>query len=98
SAEKRLNLRQTIDLAFELAEQARLRVGTGKLNRLVQAILERTNPPSKLGTRAKCYYVAQVTTSPPTIVMVVNRSELFTANYQRFLMNRFREELPFGEV
>jgi hypothetical protein len=30
--------------------------------------------------------------------MVVNKPELFTANYQRFLLNRFREELPFGEV
>jgi GTP-binding protein len=98
SAEKNLNLTNTIELAFELSEQARLRVGTGKLNRLIQAILERTNPPSKLGTRAKCFYVAQVTTAPPTIVMVVNRPELFTPNYQRFLVNRFREELPFGEV
>jgi GTP-binding protein len=98
SAEKKLNLTNTIELAFELFEQSQIRVGTGKLNRLVQAILERTNPPSKLGTRAKCFYVAQVTVAPPTIVMVVNRPELFTPNYQRFLVNRFREELPYGEV
>ena len=98
SAATKLNLRQTVDLAFELKEQAAARVGTGKLNRLVKAILERINPPSKLGTLAKCYYVAQVVSSPPTIVMVVNRPELFTVSYQRFLINRFREELPFGEV
>src|SRR5690606_6353456 len=34
----------------------------------------------------------------PTIVLVVNRPELFTPNYERFLLNRFREELPFPEV
>jgi GTPase len=98
SAEKKLNLRAMVDLAFELKEQAEVRVGTGKLNRLLQGVLERSNPPSKLGTRAKCYYVAQVTVAPPTIVMVVNRPELFTPNYQRFLVNRIREALPFGEV
>ncbi len=98
SAASGLNIRETIGLAFDILDQARERVGTGKLNRMIEAILERHNPPSKLGTRAKCYYVAQVSVAPPTIVMVVNKPELFTANYQRFLLNRFREELPFGEV
>ncbi len=98
SAETGLNIRGAIDLAFDILTQARERVGTGKLNRMIEGILERHNPPSKLGTRAKCYYVAQVKTHPPTIVMVVNKPELFTANYQRFLLNRFREELPYGEV
>ena len=28
----------------------------------------------------------------------MNNPDLFTANYQRFLMNRFREKLPFPEV
>jgi uncharacterized protein (DUF302 family) len=64
----------------------------------MEAILETANPPSKLGTRAKVLYVAQVAECPPTIVLVVNRPELFTANYQRFLLNRFREELPYNEV
>jgi GTPase len=92
------NIRKTVRLGFEVLDQARSRVGTGQLNRLVRAMLERFNPPSKLGTLAKVYYVAQVAVHPPTIVMVVNRPELFTPNYQRFLLNRFREELPFGEV
>jgi hypothetical protein len=35
---------------------------------------------------------------PATITLVVNHPELFTPNYLRFLMNRFREELPFPEV
>lgn len=98
SAATGLNLRGMIGVALDLKAQAERRVGTGKLNRLIEAILERHNPPSKLGTRAKCYYVAQVAVSPPTIVMVVNRPELFTPLYRRFLLNRFREELPFGEV
>jgi GTP-binding protein len=98
SADRGLNIKPTIKLAFELLDQSNQRVTTGKLNRLLQGVLETSNPPSKLGTRAKLLYVAQVAVHPPTIVMVVNRPELFTPNYQRFLINRFREELPYGEV
>ncbi|MBX9736999.1 MAG: ribosome biogenesis GTPase Der [Phycisphaerales bacterium] len=98
SAESGLNVKDTINLSFELMEQSRDRTTTGKLNRLVRKILTRQGPANKLGTFAKVLYAAQVSTSPPTIVCVVNRPELFTANYQRFLLNRFREELPFPEV
>ncbi len=79
-------------------EQSKTRASTGKLNRLIRGILEKRGPSSKLGTFAKVYYVAQVAVHPPTIVLVVNKPDLFTANYKRFLMNRFREELPFPEV
>lgn len=98
SGETGRNVRETIDLAIEMHQQASLRVTTGKLNRMVGAIVERNGPPSKIGAHAKLYYVAQTGVNPPTIVMVVNKPELFTANYQRFLLNRFREELPFTEV
>lgn len=93
-----LNVRQTIDLAFELNEQAGKRVTTGPLNRLIRGIVERIGPPSKLGTRAKVFFVAQTSVYPPTIVMVVSKPDLFTPNYQRFLLNQIREQGPFAEV
>lgn len=93
-----LNVRETIELAFELHAQAGRRVTTGKLNRLLREILDRRGPPNKLGTVAKLYYAAQVATHPPTIAIVVNRPELFTPNYQRYLVNRIREEMGFDEV
>ncbi len=98
SAAGGLNIRETINLAFDLHGQAGRRVTTGVLNRLVRGILELRGPPNKLGSQVKLLYVAQVSVQPPTIVLVVNRPELFTAGYERFLLNRFREELPFGEV
>jgi len=98
SATEGLNIHETLDLAFEMHAQAATRVTTGILNRLVRGIIELRPPTSKLGSRVKLLYVAQVAVSPPTIVMVVNHPELFTPGYQRFLMNRFREELPFTEV
>ena len=92
------NVRMTIDLAFELRAQSAERVTTGKLNRLVRAIVEKRGPTDIKGTFAKVYYVAQTGIEPPTITLVVNHPDLFTPSYMRFLMNRFREELPFSEV
>lgn len=98
SAQKGLNLRELLGLSFELLEQASTRESTGKLNRLVREIVERQPPTSKTGTRAKVYYAAQVRTNPPTIAVVVNHPDLFTSNYERYMMNRFREALPYPEV
>ena len=98
SAKEGTNIRGVIELASDLHEQATGRVSTGKINRLIRSIVERRGPSNKLGTEAKVYYATQVTTAPPTLVLVVNRPELFTPNYMRFLMNRLREELPFEEV
>jgi GTP-binding protein len=92
------NLKATIDLAFELREQSRERVTTGKLNRLVRSIIDKRGPADIRGRFAKVYYVAQTGVEPPTITLVVNHPDLFTAGYLRFLSNRFREELPFPEV
>lgn len=93
------NLYATVDLATELFKQSRIRVGTGKLNQVLQRVLEANAPGSKRGNKApKFFYAAQVSTQPPTLVLFVNGPELVTQNYERFLLNRFREMLPFEEV
>ena len=92
------NVRKTIELAAELKEQASTRVTTGKLNRIVRKIMETRSPTDTKGTHGKVFYIAQTGTSPPTITLVVNFPGLFKPNYMRFVMNRFREELPFVEV
>lgn len=98
SGKDNTNVRETIELAFELQQQAQERVTTGKLNRLIREIVTRQGPTDTTGTQAKVFFVAQTQTNPPTITIVVNHPELFRPNYQRFLMNRLREETPFVEV
>jgi hypothetical protein len=97
SGQSGLNVSETIDLAWELFEQSHQRVSTGKLNRLFRKIVELRGPTSKTGQVAKVYYVAQTGVAPPTITLVVNFPELFTPNYQRFLLNRLRENSDFVE-
>jgi len=81
-----------------LERQAKHRESTGKMNRIIEEIIRERGPSSKLGTRAKILYTAQVGISPPTIVLVVNKPALFTPGYRRYLMNRLRERLPFSEI
>lgn len=93
------NIDATIDLATELFKQSRLRVSTGVLNQALQLALDTRMPRPKKGRKApKFFYATQVSTQPPTIVLFVNAPDLVTTDYQRFLLNRFRETLPFGEI
>jgi len=91
-------LREAVGVAFELYEQARTRMSTGELNRVIRGLLERRGPSSRLGRQAKIFYAAQVAVAPPTIALVVNDPELFSPEYRRYLLNRLAEETPFEEV
>ena len=89
---------ETVHTAQSLYEQATQRVGTGELNQVMRDILEKRGPSGRLGRQAKIYYVTQVSVAPPTIAMFVNHVELFDEQYQRYIINSFRERLPFAEV
>lgn len=98
-ADEGVNVRETIELAEELFRQAQARVNTGQLNAALERILAQRGPSHKRGTRPpKIYYAAQVATAPPTIICFVNDVRSFDESYRRFLLNQFRERLPFAEV
>ncbi len=99
SASKGTNIKQTIKVAYSLFEQAQIRLSTSQLNKAIEQI-RMIKPPSS--TRAKgqpkFYYATQIDICPPTIVLFVNDAEAFDQNYQRFIVNRMREILPFHEI
>ncbi|MBI4716320.1 MAG: ribosome biogenesis GTPase Der [Planctomycetes bacterium] len=93
------NIDATIDLAAGLSKQSRIRVGTGPLNQMLQEALAVHAPRARRGRRApKLFYATQIATEPPTIVVFVNAPDLVTEDYRRFVLNRFRERLPYGEI
>jgi GTP-binding protein len=98
SAAKGEGVAPLIKVCANLHEQANHRETTGRLNAVVKAILETRGPSSKLGTKAKIFYVSQIATNPPTIAIVVNKPELFEGTYERYLKNQLHEQLPFSEV
>ncbi|MBI1372535.1 MAG: ribosome biogenesis GTPase Der [Phycisphaera sp.] len=98
SAKDNDGIRDAVLMACELHKQANTRVGTGELNSVVKQILEQRGPSGRLGKQAKIFYVTQPAVAPPTIAMFVNHPDLFDDRYQRYILNNFRERLPFEEV
>ncbi len=92
------NVQGLVDLSQYLAKQAAERVGTGVLNRVIRQILAERIPTTPTGRRARIYYATQTEVSPPTIVLFVNNPVFVDENYQRFMLNRMRELLPYAQV
>jgi len=92
------NVKKLINHAQMLFQQSRHRVGTGELNRLVQKALTHNPPPLHHHRRPKIYYATQVGTQPPTIVLMANIPDAFSAPYRRYLLGVFRDRLRFAEV
>ena len=98
SAAEGEGLQDLVSMAFNLHAQANHREPTAQINSVVKSILSQRGPSSRLGTQAKLYYASQVAVQPPTLALVVNQPKMFEGRYERYLMNRLREELPFSEV
>jgi GTP-binding protein len=94
------NIQSVLDLTAEIFKQTTMWIPTVKLNKAFEIIKQ-----EKIGTATgkkkgwpKIYYVTQIAVNPVTILMFVNRPELFEENYRRFIINRLRTILPIEEV
>ncbi|MBI2433322.1 MAG: ribosome biogenesis GTPase Der [Candidatus Hydrogenedentes bacterium] len=94
--------RQRLFAAFEyidrVAEAAEKRVSTAELNKLIEEVKEKHNPPSIKGKHAKILYATQVGVKPTTFVLFVNQKRLFHFSYLRFVENQIRERFGFEGV
>jgi GTP-binding protein len=87
-----------LNLAQQLHKQAGRRVKTGALNRVIQQAIVASSPPMRHNRVPRVYYATQVSTHPPTIVLVTNGPDLFDNTYVRYLTKTLRDSSPFGEV
>jgi len=92
------NVKALLNHAQMLYKQSRSRVATAFLNKIVRAALEHSPPPLYRNRRPKIYYATQVAEQPPTIVLFCNDPRAISAQYQRYLLGVFRDQLSFGEV
>jgi len=79
-------------LVDDVYDQYAQRIGTGQLNRILEASMAKNPPPLYRGKPIKFYYSTQVTTKPPTFVCFVNYPQAVHFSYKRFLINRIREQ------
>lgn len=92
------NVKALLNHSQMLFKQARSRVATSDLNRLLKAAMEQNQPPLYRSHRPKIYYGTQVGTEPPTIVLFCNEPKAISPTYQRYLLGVFRDHLTFSEV
>ncbi len=92
------NVKALLNHSQMLFKQARQRVTTGELNRLIRRAIEHHPPPLFVNRRPKIYYATQVGMQPPTIVLMCNNPKAFQLDYQRYLLGVLRDQLSFGEV
>jgi GTP-binding protein len=98
TAKEGRNVHALLNLAQNLHKQASARVSTGDLNRVLRQAIAASPPPMRQNRRPKIFYGTQVGTNPPTVVLFTNGPELLDNTYLRYLLNTFRDQLPFAEV
>lgn len=98
SAKTGQNVFATLEIARELHAQAGIRIGTGELNRIVNAAYERHHPQPRKNKLGRLFYATQTDIYPPTIVLFVNDPDLFPENWRRYLVRQLQEKTPYGEV
>ena len=92
TGERTPKLLEAID---RVAASRQKRVPTPELNRFVQTITA-AHPPASPGTRhVRMLYAAQTGVAPPTFVFFTNIATSFHFSYERFLVNRLRDEFGF---
>jgi GTP-binding protein len=94
------NVKSVLDLAAEIFKQTTTMITTGRLNKAFEVIKAESVGAAKRGKSGwpKIYYAMQIAAKPVTILMFVNRPELFEDSFRRYIVNRLREMLPIDEV
>ncbi len=73
-------------------------ISTGKVNSVLQRLLEE-NPPAHIGgKRFKIYYAVKTSTRPLTFKIFCNKASILTKTYQRYLENGLRREFKLGGI
>ena len=84
-------LEKILPLARTIHEECGVRVPTGQLNRAMEDVLARHQPPVVKRVRAKFFYLTQAETQPPTFVFFVSDAERVPESYARYLERSLRK-------
>ncbi|MFV0275158.1 MAG: ribosome biogenesis GTPase Der [Bacilli bacterium] len=71
------------------------RIKTSVLNEVIVEAQLLTPPPSYKGRRLKIYFSSQTGIKPPTFTFSVNDKKLVHFSYERYLINKLRENFDF---
>jgi GTPase len=94
SATSAIHLSQLKQRINSLVEHREFRAATPEVNRFVQDVLRRLQPPTMSGGALTIYFGTQVTSAPMQFVFSVNRTKGIPEAYTRFLERRLRAHFP----
>jgi GTPase len=95
SATAGLNLDRLLETIRYVAAQLRQRIPTAILNRTIQQAVERRQPISPSGHFLNFFYATQTQSAPPTFLLFVNRDELFSEAYRKYLAGELRKAFGY---
>jgi GTP-binding protein len=98
SALKGRNLGKIVPLAGEIHRECGLRIGTGILNRAMQLVLERHQPPLARRVRPRFFYLTQAEIRPPTFIFFVSDAERVLPAYRRYLERALRAQFGIAHA
>lgn len=101
TANRAKNVQSVLDLAAGIFKQSTTRIRAPKLNKAFEAIKAESSGSAKSKSAKggpKTYYAVQIAVNPITLLMFVNKHELFDENYRRFIIGKLRKLLPISEV
>ena len=84
-----------LDAILEVAAEREKRVPTAEVNRVLESLVARQQPPQPVGESLRLFYATQVGTAPPRFAVIANRPESVPESYSRYLHNGFREAWDF---
>jgi GTP-binding protein len=90
SAKTGFNLDRLLEAVRYVAAQLKQKIPTALLNRAINDAVERRQPVTAAGHRLKFFYATQVRQAPPTFLLFVNRDELFSDAYKKYLADEIR--------
>ena len=90
SAQTGFHLDRLLEAVRYVGAQLQQKVPTAILNRTIHASVEHRQPVSEMGHRLKFYYATQVRQAPPTFLLFVNRDEMFSDQYKKYLGDQMR--------
>jgi GTP-binding protein len=91
-----LRVQKVLDLVLAVDAERERRVSTSEVNKVLEALLARRQPPQAAGVEVKLNYATQAETAPPTIAVFGNHPELVQEHYVRYLHNGFRDAWGFA--
>src|SRR5712692_8251090 len=95
SATSGFHLDRLLEAVRYVSAQLHQRIPTAILNRALQDAVERRQPSSAAGHRLKLFYATQVKEAPPTFLLFVNRAELFSRAYAKYLAGELRRAFGY---